>query len=324
VGEWPKSPVAYPRVLRMTMDLFGDTLAALRTGSPVATRCECHAPWSMRLPAFAGAGVHVVADGSCVLVPKGGNPLRLGAGDLVFLSRGGQHRLCSDPALPPRDYTHDRIAHGAAFGELQIGGPGERTVLACAAYKLDVTSSHPLVASLPEVIHFPASAERGQALEISIRQIIDETADPRATSASIVVALVDVLLLRILRAWHDKLPAERATGWAAAVADPAIAPALRAIHDSPAVSWTVETLARESGLSRAAFARRFKSVLGESPLAYLTGWRMTTARRLLRETELPLSVIAERTGYGSEFAFAKAFKRESGRAPGNYRLASAA
>ena len=127
----------------------------------------------MRLPAFAGAGVHVVADGSCVLVPKGGNPLRLGAGDLVFLSRGGQHRLCSDPALPPRDYTHDRIAHGAAFGELQIGGPGERTVLACAAYKLDVTSSHPLVASLPEVIHLQAGAERGQALDISIKQIID-------------------------------------------------------------------------------------------------------------------------------------------------------
>jgi len=308
----------------MTMDLFGDTLAALRTGSPVATRCECHAPWSMRLPAFAGAGVHVVADGSCVLVPKGGQPLTLAAGDLVFLSRGGQHTLCSDPALPPRDYTHDRIAHGAAFGELQIGGPGERTVLACAAYKLDVTSSHPLVASLPEVIHLQAGAERGRALEISIKQIIDETADSRATSPSIVVALVDVLLLRILRAWHDKLPAEEATGWAAAVADPAIAPALRAIHASPAESWTVETLARESGLSRAAFARRFKSVLGEPPLAYLTGWRMTTARRLLRETELPLSAIAERTGYGSEFAFAKAFKRESGRAPGNYRFAGAA
>jgi AraC-like DNA-binding protein len=308
----------------MTMDLFGDTLAALRTGSPVATRCECHAPWSMRLPAFAGAGVHVVADGSCVLVPKGGKPLTLAAGDLVFLSRGGQHTLCSDPALPPRDYTHDRVAHDAAFGELQIGGPGERTVLACAAYKLDVTSSHPLVASLPEVIHFPASAERGQALEISIKQIIDETADSRATSPSIVVALVDVLLLRILRAWHDKLPAEQATGWAAAVADPAIAPALQAIHGSPAESWTVETLARESGLSRAAFARRFKSVLGEPPLAYLTGWRMTMARHLLRETGLPLSAIAERTGYGSEFAFAKAFKRESGRAPGNYRFAGAA
>jgi AraC-like DNA-binding protein len=306
------------------MDLFGDTLAALRTGSPVVTRCECHSPWSMRLPAFAGAGVHVVAEGGCVLVPRGGKPLTLATGDLVFLSRGGQHTLCGDPALPPRDYTHDRVAHGAAFGELLIDGPGERAVLACAAYKLDVTSSHPLVASLPDVIHFPASAERGKALEVSVRQIIDETADPCGTSASIVVALIDVLLLRILRAWHDQLPAEQATGWAAAVADPAIAPALRAIHGSPAVSWTVETLARESGLSRAAFARRFKSVLGEPPLSYLTGWRMTTARRLLRETGLPLSAIAERTGYASEFAFAKAFKRESGRAPGSYRLAVAA
>ncbi len=306
------------------MDLFGGTLDALRTGSPVVTRCECRAPWSMRLPAFAGAGVHVVVDGGCVLAPEDRKPLALGPGDLVFLRRGGQHTLCSDPVLPPRDYIHDRVADGAAFGELRIGGPGERTVLACAAYKLDVTSSHPLLASVPDVIHLPASAERGQALETSIRQIIDETAAPRATSASIVVALVDVLLLRILRACHGNLPAEQATGWAAAVVDPAIAPALRAMHGLPAVPWTVETLARESGLSRAAFARRFKSVLGEPPLAYLTGWRMTTARRLLRETELPLSAIAERTGYGSEFAFAKAFKRECGRAPGNYRLAGAA
>lgn len=306
------------------MDLFGDTLAALRTGSPVVTRCECHAPWSMRLPAFAGAGVHVVADGSCVLVPEDGKPLKLVSGDLVFLRRGGHHVLCTDPALPPADYTHDRVAHGAAFGELRIDGPGQRTVLACAAYKLDVTSSHPLMASLPDIIHFSAGAERGQALATSIRQIIDETADPQATSASIVVALIEVLLLRILRAWRDNLPAEQATGWAAAVADPAIAPALRAIHDSPAVPWTVETLARESGLSRAAFARRFSAVLGEPPLAYLTGWRMAMARRLLRETELPLSAIAGRTGYGSEFAFAKAFKRESGRAPGDYRLARAA
>jgi Cupin len=154
----------------------------------------------------------VVADGRCVLVPKDGKPLTLVPGDLVFLRRGGEHPLCSDPALPPADYTHDRVAHGAAFGELRIDGPGKPTVLACAAYKLDVTSSHPLMASLPDVIHFPVGAGRDQALEISIKQITDETADPRATSASIVVALIDVLLLRILRAWHDELPAEQATG----------------------------------------------------------------------------------------------------------------
>ena len=306
------------------MDLFGDTLAALRTGSAVTTRTDACAPWSIRLPAFAGAGVHVVAEGSCVLLQPGGKPRTLLTGDLVFLRRGGQHVLCTDPALPPADYTHDRVAHGAAFGELRIEGQGARTVLACAAYKLDVTRSHPLLASLPDVIHFPAGTTRGPALAGSVKQLGDEMTDPHGTSASIVVALIEVLLLRILRAWHTELPAEQATGWAAAVADPAVGSALQAIHAAPAEPWTVDALAREAGLSRAAFARRFSAVLGMPPLSYLTGWRMTTARRLLRETQLPLAAVAQRTGYGSEFAFAKAFKRESGITPGSYRLTAPA
>jgi AraC-like DNA-binding protein len=259
-----------------------------------------------------------------MLIQPDGTSLMLTAGDLVFLRRGGQHILCTDPALPPTDYTHDRVAHGAAFGQLRIDGPGPRAVLACAAYKLDVISSHPLLANLPDVIHLPAGAPRGAALEGSIRQVSDEMTDPHGTSASIVVALIEVLLLRILRAWHIELPAEQASGWAAAVADPAIGPALQAIHARPASPWTVDTLASEVGLSRAAFARRFSTVLGMPPLAYLTGWRMTMARRLLRETRLPLAAVAERTGYSSEFAFAKAFKRESGMAPGSYRLAAPA
>lgn len=99
----------------------------------------------------------------------------------------------------------------------------------------------------------------------------------------------------------------------------AVAPALTAMHDDPAASWTVESLAARAGLSRAAFARRFATLVGEPPMAYLTRWRMTTAARMLRESDAPLTTVAARTGYGSEFAFAKAFKREYGLAPAGYR-----
>lgn len=91
------------------------------------------------------------------------------------------------------------------------------------------------------------------------------------------------------------------------------------MHDDAAASWTVESLAARAGLSRAAFARRFATLVGEPPMAYLTRWRMTTAARMLRESDAPLTTVAARTGYGSEFAFAKAFKREYGLAPGGYR-----
>jgi AraC-like DNA-binding protein len=96
------------------------------------------------------------------------------------------------------------------------------------------------------------------------------------------------------------------------------------MHADPANSWTVESLAARAGLSRAAFAKKFHTMVGEPPLTYLTHWRMTTAARLLRESDAPLASVAARTGYGSEFAFAKAFKREYGQAPGGYRRAHAA
>ncbi|BCY10580.1 helix-turn-helix transcriptional regulator [Actinoplanes sp. L3-i22] len=129
-------------------------------------------------------------------------------------------------------------------------------------------------------------------------------------------------LLHILRAWLDQAPAgETGTGWAAALNDPPIAAALRAMHRSPGHPWTVATLAAEAGLSRTPFARRFTELTGQPPLTYLTWWRMTTAARLLTASDAPLSTIAAEVGYTSEFAFAAAFKRRFDRPPGRYRRA---
>jgi AraC-like DNA-binding protein len=106
--------------------------------------------------------------------------------------------------------------------------------------------------------------------------------------------------------------------------DPAVGGALAELHEDPARSWTVAELGDKAGLSRSAFAQRFTMLVGEPPLTYLTWWRMTVAGRLLRESDAPLSAVAQRVGYSSEFAFAKAFKREYRIAPGRYRRAAAA
>jgi AraC-like DNA-binding protein len=330
------------------VDVFSDALTALRTGTPVFTRTDARAPWSMRFPAVSGASFHVVLHGSCLLVPPdGGASVRLDTGDTVFLRQGSGHTLCSDQDLAPDVFTQDRVDHNSYIRQLLIDGktvdrrvtveaqgdqpvvgcglykdgPGERTVLACGAYKLDVTRQHPLMAGMPEVIHLPAASQQ-PALRIAVGQLTSELDDPGPGSDSIVAALIDLLLLLIMRAWYQGMTADRAKGWAAAVTDPVIAPALRAIHADPGHPWTVEELSRASGLSRAAFAKRFTAVLGEPPLGYLTSWRMTAAGRLLRETDAALATVAERAGYSSEFAFAKAFKREYGVAPGSYRRAS--
>ncbi|MFJ3926259.1 helix-turn-helix transcriptional regulator [Streptomyces sp. NPDC090022] len=152
-----------------------------------------------------------------------------------------------------------------------------------------------------------------------------ELDSPRPGTDAAVPALLGMLLLFALRAWAELRPSEGHTsGWAAALADPVVRRALDAVHRAPHHAWTVQSLADHAGLSRAAFARRFTALVGRPPLAYLTWWRLTTAARLLRTTDAPLHSVAGRVGYGSEYAFAHAFKRQFGSAPGYYRRAEQA
>jgi AraC-like DNA-binding protein len=135
-------------------------------------------------------------------------------------------------------------------------------------------------------------------------------------------ALLDVLLVQILRAWLASRNGD-APRWAVALHDPAVGSALRAIHTQPDRSWTVGELGTRVGLSRAVFARRFTALVGQPPLAYLSWWRMTVAARLLREGDAPMAAIARRVGYASQYAFAHAFKRAFGSPPGAFRRAMA-
>jgi transcriptional regulator GlxA family with amidase domain len=155
-------------------------------------------------------------------------------------------------------------------------------------------------------------------LRSAIELLGDELRDPRAGTEAALPTLIDMLLLYVLRAWLDEQPSDT-IGWANALRDPAITTTLRQIHRHPDKAWTVVDLAEQAGLSRAAFAKRFTTIVGQTPLAYLTWWRMTTAARMLRESAAPLRTIAARCGYGSECAFAKAFKRAYDVAPGQYR-----
>ncbi|MFD4861908.1 AraC family transcriptional regulator [Streptomyces atratus] len=306
------------------MDILTEALASMRTGHPASVRTNGRAPWGVRLPPVAGAGFHVVLYGTCWLIPLNDTPphlkpIPLSPGDVIFLRGGRGHILADHPSTPAVEARAEQFQRGSPIGSLTLGGKGPETSLLCGDYHLDQSRPHPLVRHLPEVIHLPTRHGRHPELSAAVQLLGSELENPRIGSDGIVPSLIDSLLLYILRAWLDDQPPAAAQGWAAALGDSAVAPALSAMHDDPSVQWTVESLAERAGLSRAAFARRFASLVGEPPMAYLTRWRMTTAARLLRESNAPLAVVAARTGYGSEFSFAKAFKREYGLAPGGYR-----
>ncbi|MFD9740681.1 AraC family transcriptional regulator [Umezawaea sp. NPDC059074] len=292
------------------MDILTEVVDSVRTGRPASVRTDGYAPWGLHM---TGTGFHLVLHGSCWLVDLSGAtpPVRLSEGDVVFLPEADGHALADDPATPPQDVSADR--RDTPIGAITVGADGPRTRLLCGSYHLDRARPHPLLRQVPRVIHLRAG-EHPQ-LTAAVGLLGHELDQPRGGTDGIVAALVDSLLLYVLRAWLETCP----NGWAEAMSDPVVARALTAVHDDPATAWTVESLARHSGLSRAPFARRFTALVGEPPLTYLTRWRMTLAARRLRDTDDPLGVVAARAGYGSEYAFAKAFKRDFGIAPGRYR-----
>ncbi len=284
--------------------MLGDALAAMRSGQqPGSTRTEVRAPWGLSFDKIAGAAFHVVLQGSCWLLPSKGAPVALGPGDVVFLRGGGRHGLADDPRTPLK-----------VFGAGVHDGTGAQTVLLCGAYHLDLARPHPLLQDLPEVIHLSTGVGRNAPLRAAV-ELLGHELDTAGGAG--VPALVDLLLLYILRAWFDDRP--DSGGWALALRDPPVRAALEAVHREPGRAWTVAELGRLGGLSRATFARRFTEQVGRPPLAYLTWWRMTVAARRLQENDAPVAAVATRAGYTSEFAFARAFKREFGIAPGTYR-----
>jgi transcriptional regulator GlxA family with amidase domain len=132
--------------------------------------------------------------------------------------------------------------------------------------------------------------------------------------------LADLLLIQALRAHITTTEGnQERTGWLHALADSQIGAALNSMHKRIEHPWTVASLASEAGMSRSAFAQRFKKLMSETPLEYLTRWRMYRGSDLLRESDRKLADVAQAVGYDSDGAFHKAFKRVLGIAPGEYR-----
>ncbi|MFD7324516.1 AraC family transcriptional regulator [Streptomyces sp. NPDC059875] len=301
------------------MDVLSDAVAAMRTGRPHSSRTVNSGPWGVRFPPSEGAGFHVVVQGTAWLIPPGGEePVELRPGDVVLLPHGTGHGLADRPDTPLADAVQAPDGSWPTPPDRAPAG-GDRTLLLCGAYQVSRARAHPLFTELPPFVHIPARAGAHPRLRAAVDLLGAELADPQPGSDALVPALLDTLLLLMLRTWWLSERPDRAGGWSAALSDPAVTAALRAIHADPARPWTVEELGAQGGLSRAAFARRFTALVGRPPLAYLTWWRMTTAGRLLRTADTPLRTVAQRAGYASEFAFAKAFKREYGMAPGRYR-----
>ena len=328
------------------MDLLSELFTDVAVGSTLYGRVEGAAPWAVAYAQASFAGFHVVLSGELWMHPADGRaPIHMVAGDYMVLPHGMPHDLRDSPVksalradpiaavfceaarragrtvavanVVPHDAT--AVQHHAV-----IGGQGARAEYLCGAFSFTGDGARPLLSALPDVIH--VRGEHGRMLpwlETILQSVSCELTSGRPGAAMVIARLSEVLFVQAVRAHLADLPAD-AVGWTAAARDMHVSRALALVHREPERDWTIATLGAAVGLSRSSFAARFQTVMGQAPLHYLTTWRMHRARGLLRDPAVSIAQIAERVGYASAAAFAAAFKRETGDAPGAWRRRAAA
>jgi AraC-like DNA-binding protein len=302
------------------MDVLSDVLSVTRMGSAVVAQAELVPPWGLEIDPVAEAHIHLVQRGVCWLRVSGERRhVRLTAGDVVMIRGGVGHSVCDDPKTKPAPHKQVLEAMPRRLASLVKSRASETTVVLCAKYLFQQVGQHPLTSLFPSLVHLPAHAAEGHVpLQLLVQLLRHEALGPGSGSELVVPRLVDCLLVYVVRAWLEGQPVG-AAGWFGALREPAIAKALSLIHEQPQKPWTVASLARQVAHSRPTFARRFAEHVGETPVAYLTRWRMCLGTKLLRETRLSLEEVAARVGYETAAAFSKAFRRIYGDSPGRFR-----
>jgi AraC-like DNA-binding protein len=283
-------------------------------------RSELTAPWGMTLPPMPGyMWFHVPTSGRVLLVTDGAET-ELRPGDFTLVPHGEGHGLLSEPGAPaPGILDIERESVSDRYERIRHGGGGAPTTLICGAVRFDHPAARSLVEILPRTIHLESvGSPRLEWMQSTLRLMALEAGELRPGGEAVITRLADILVVQAIRSWLETDPAAE-SGWLGALQDRQIGRAIALIHREPERRWTVASLAHELAMSRSAFAARFTELVGEPVMQYVARWRMQVALSALRDEGATVGELAGRLGYRSEAAFARAFKRVTGFAPGSVR-----
>ncbi|MGI9606405.1 MAG: AraC family transcriptional regulator [Acidimicrobiales bacterium] len=303
-------------------DPLAEALHFLRMDGMFYCLSEMTSPWGLDLPTMPDSlWFHVVTAGACTLIDAAGDEHHIQTGDVVVLPHGGGHRALDVPGTDTPlvfDLPHDYVSR--QYAVLRHGGGGAPTTIICGVLQLGHPAARTLISLLPELIRIDGrtAAAEWPWLSTLLGLMASETRAAKPGGEAVVTRLCDILVIQAIRHWIETAPEAR-EGWLGALRDPAIGRAIGLIHRFPEREWSVATLAAEVAMSRSAFSARFTELVGTSAMQYATEWRMNVAVDLLRDDGLPIAVVAERLGYGSEAAFSRAFKRVTGKPPSTLR-----
>lgn len=299
------------------MDSLDVIFDAMRVQSVLHARLEASAPWGLSFRESPRAKFGLVVRGACWLEIDGEDrQLALTGGDCFVLLGTQAFTIRDRPRTAPR--SCDAVVKGRLGQTIEFGGGGDRTTLISGWFDFDPIGARPLLDALPQIVHARMDCDQSTLLQSTFQLLAAETAEERPGSSLVLSRLGDVLFIHAIRAWLAQEDAPK-TGWLAALSDRQIGNAMKALHADIARGWTVEELAASSAMSRSAFAQRFKTLVGLTPMEFLVQWRIYQASARLRRNDASLAEIASSVGYDSEAAFNRAFKRIAGKTPGEYR-----
>jgi AraC-like DNA-binding protein len=313
------------------MDALSDVLKAVRLTGAVFFDVHASDPWVAESPAgtsivgsiFPGAdhlmSYHVVTRGTCWGGTFDEPALELSAGDIILFPHGDAHAMSSAPGLrgTPDLALFRRPSDGQLPFTIAMGDPKpDPAHIVCGFLGCDARPFNPLLDALPRVIR--VSDRAGGAIGAFVQFAMAESKAPRLGGECVLSRLSELMFVDVVRRYLETLQTDRAN-WLAGLRDPSVGRALAALHRSPAHDWTLESLARDVGLSRSALAERFTQFVGQPPMQYLTHWRMQLAANQLLSGVDNVTQVAERVGYQSEAAFSRAFKKIVGSPPSQWR-----
>jgi AraC-like DNA-binding protein len=334
----PSSELQLQDHLPTGADLLSDVLRMVKLTGALFFLVDASRPWGVEVPqagAFSSiilpraqhvVSYHIVLKGTGWATIPGVASTWFEAGDVLVFAHGDPYAMLSAPEQPPEfdvratlEYFRQMAAGNLPYVSREGGGGEPRTEFVCGFLGCDMQPFNPVLSTLPRLLHI-RRCTRGEddLLDRLIELTLAEARQPRVGGESIRLRLSELIFVEVMRQYLQTLPA-RATGWLSGLRDPLIGKALTMLHERPAHPWTLNELAGQAGMSRAALAARFARLVGHAPMQYLALWRMQIAARRLADGSAKVAAVGREVGYDSEAAFSRAFKKIVGVPPATWR-----
>jgi len=297
-------------------DVLSQVLKLIRLRGDYVFHGELGTSTDVTFPPGPATFLHL-RSGELWVSQRDGDPVLLQPGDFVLLPHADGHTIRGKAGGNARQRFEANVNITPHTPAQTLRWSTDDDIAGCflsGSFYFDGAPLRSLLTGLPGLIHLTCDKVSEPPWLAAISHFLDIESRTASAGTSLMISrLIDLLVIRTLRMWvssqGDRL------GWLSGLSDERIGRALNAMHLEPARAWTVESLAETAMMSRSIFSDRFTTVVGISPLRYLTRWRLTIAADLLRAGTLKVTDVAHGAGYGSEAAFSRAFKAQFGYPP---------